>query len=313
MIRYLLRRLLWSLATLAGMSIVAFLLVALAPGDPVTAELRFLGVPADPSTVEALRKEFDLDAPMVERYFRWVGRLVTLNLGTSIATGRPVSDEVGRAVPPTLVLAVFSLLLIILLSSVTGVFASLYPRGVVARFLQSLTIASVSIPLYWLALAAVFIGAVTFGISSFVDSSSFGSLALASALLAFGPGMSISRVVRQRIDDERVDDYVRLAAATGYSPAEILFREVGRVVAPSLVTIWANSFGYLLGGAIVIERIFDRPGLGGLALQAVAARDYPVLQAYLMLAGVLFVGVNWAADAMSAWADPRLRRRGIHD
>jgi peptide/nickel transport system permease protein len=79
------------------------------------------------------------------------------------------------------------------------------------------------------------------------------------------------------------------------------------------VTIWASAFGYLLGGAVVIERIFDRPGLGSLALQAVAARDYPVLQAYLMLTGVLFVGANWVADVLSAWADPRLRRRGIHD
>ena len=313
MIRYLARRLLWSLATLAGMSVVAFSLVAVAPGDPITAELRFLGVPADPSTVEALREEFDLDAPVVERYFRWVARLVTLDLGRSIATGRPVAGEVGRAIPPTLVLALFSLALIVLMSSVTGVFASLHPRGWAARALQGLTIASVSIPLYWLALAAVFIGGVTFGVTSFVDSSSFGSLALAATLLAFGPGMSVSRVVRQRIDDERLEDYVRLAAATGYSPVRILFRDIGRVVAPSLVTIWGNSFGYLLGGAIVIERIFDRPGLGSLALQAVAARDYPVVQAYLMLAGALFVGVNWAADAMSAWADPRLRRRRIHD
>lgn len=313
MIRYLARRLLWSLATLAGMSVVAFSLVAFAPGDPITAELRFLGVPADAATVEALRKEFDLDAPVVERYFRWVARMVTLDLGTSIATGRPVVDEVGRAVPSTLVLAVFSLVLIVVMSLVTGVFASLYPRGLAARVLQGVTIASVSIPLYWLALAAVFLGAVTCGVTSLVDSSSFGNLALAATLLAFGPGMSISRVVRQRIADERVEDYVRLAAAAGRSPSEILFRDIGRVVAPSLVTIWGNSFGYLLGGAIVMERILDRPGLGSLALQAVAARDYPVLQTYLMLAGVLFVGVNWAADALSAWADPRLRRRGIHD
>jgi len=313
MTRYVLRKLLWSAGTLAGMSVVAFLLATLAPGDPVTAELRFLGVPANPDTVEALRKELDLDAPLPERYLRWTGRLVTLNLGKSIASGRPVLDELGQALPPTLTLAAVSLALIVMLSLATGAVASLYPRGALARFLRVLTVASVSIPLYWLALAAVFVGSVTIGIASLVDSASWGSLALAAALLALAPGMSVSRVVRQRIDDERVEDYVRLAAATGQSPWEILFREIARVVAPSIVTIWASSFGYLLGGAVVIERIFDRPGLGNLALQAVAARDYPVLQAYLMLAGVLFVGANWAADVLSAWADPRLRRRGIHD
>jgi peptide/nickel transport system permease protein len=312
MIRYLLRRLLWSAATLAGMSVVAFLLVALAPGDPILAELRFLGVPAKPDTIAALREQFDLDAPLPERYLRWAARLVTMNLGNSIASGRPVSSELVQALPPTLILAVVSLALIVLLSSVTGVLASLYPRGALARLLRGLTVASVSVPLYWLALAAVFLGSVTFGIGSFVDPSSFGGLALAATLLSFGPGMSVSRIVQQRIDAERVEDYVRLAAATGQSPARILFEDIGRVVAPSLITIWANSFGYLLGGAVVIERIFDRPGLGNLALQAVAARDYPVLQAYLMLAGLLFVCANWAADALSAWVDPRLRRRGIH-
>lgn len=313
MIQYVLRRLLWSAATLAGMSIIAFLLVALAPGDPVMAELRFLGVPANPDTIEALRQELELDAPLPERYLRWVWRLVTLDLGDSIASGRPVWLELRQALAPTLALAAFALLLIVALSLTTGILASLRPRGSWAGLLRGLTIASVSIPLYWLALAAVFLGSVTFGMGSLVDSSSIGSLALAGSLLALAPGMSASRVVRQRIDDQRVEDYVRLAAATGRSPREILLHEISRVVAPSIVTIWASSFGYLLGGAVVVERIFDRPGLGSLALQAVSARDYPVLQAYLMLAGVLFVAANQAADIVSAWSDPRLRRRGIHD
>lgn len=120
MTRYVLRKLLWSAGTLAGMSVVAFLLAALAPGDPATAELRFLGVPANPDTVEALRKEFDLDAPLPERCLRWAGRLVTLNLGKSIASGRPVLDELGQALPPTLTLAAASLALIVLLSLATG-------------------------------------------------------------------------------------------------------------------------------------------------------------------------------------------------
>lgn len=313
MIGYVLHKLLWSAGTLAGMSVVAFLLAALAPGDPVTAELRFLGVPADAETVDALRKEFGLDAPLPERYLRWAGRLVALDLGNSIANGRPVLDELGRALPPTLTLAALALAMIVILSLTAGALASLYPRGALARFLTGLTVASVSIPLYWLALAAVFVGSITVGIASLLDPSSLGSLFLAAALLAFAPGMSVSRVVRQRVNDERLEDYVRMAAATGQSRSEILFREIGRVAAPAIITIWASSFGYLLGGAVVIERIFDRPGLGNLALQAVAARDYPVLQAYLMLAGILFVAANWTADVLSAWADPRLRRRGIHE
>ncbi|MBK9169020.1 MAG: ABC transporter permease [Bryobacterales bacterium] len=313
MIRYLLKRFLWMAATVLGMSLVAFFLVAFAPGDPIAAELRFLGVPSNPETIDALRREHDLDGPVIERYVRWLGRTIRLELGTSISNGRPVTEELARAAPSTLALAACALLLIVLGSLTAGVAAVLFPRGAVPRILQALTVGVVSIPLYWLALTAIVVGTLTFGFTALMDPSSPANLALAAALLALGPGLGIGRTARQRIADERLEDYVRLAAAIGHSPGQILVRDIGRVVAPSLVTMWANSFGYLLGGSVVIERIFDRPGLGSLALQAIAARDYPVLQAYLMLAGVLFVAVNWAADGVSAWADPRLRRRGIHD
>lgn len=313
MIHYLFRRLAWTAATVFGMSIVAFALVAFAPGDPVAAELRFLGVPANPETVEALRREYDLDVPLVQRYGRWAGRMARLDLGTSIASGRPVVGELARAIPSTLALAAYSLGLIVLLSLGTGIAAALSPRGLAARLFQTLTIAVVSIPLYWLALMVLVLSAWSVGATAITQPDSFASLSLAAALLALSPGLSMGRVVRQRIADERVEDYVRLAAATGLGPGQILVQDIGRVIGPSLITLWGNSFGYLLGGSVVVERIFDRPGLGNLALQAISARDYPVLQAYLMLAGVLFVAVNWVADAGSALADPRLRRRGIHD
>jgi len=168
------------------------------------------------------------------------------------------------------------------------------------------------VPLYWLALAAVVVGSVTLGVTTVVSATWKENLLLPAMLLALGPGLSIGRVVRQKIIDERLEDYVRLSAVVGQAPWRILVLEIGRVVVPSLASMWANSFGFLLGGSVVIERIFDRPGLGNLALQAIAARDYPVLQAYLMLAGLLFISVNRTADLFSAWVDPRLRRGGIH-
>jgi ABC-type dipeptide/oligopeptide/nickel transport system permease component len=310
--RVFLSRILGSAATLLGMSMLAFLLVALAPGDPITAELRFMGVPANPATVDALRRQYDLDAPITHRYVRWIGRVVRLDLGTSIANGRPVTDELVRALPSTLALALLSLGFIVVLSLGAGAAASLRPGGFGARILQALTVAVSSVPLYWLALAAVVVGSVTLGVTTVVSATWKENLLLPSMLLAMGPGLTVGRVVRQKIIDERLEDYVRLSAVVGQAPWRILVLEIGRVVVPSLASMWANSFGFLLGGSVVIERIFDRPGLGNLALQAIAARDYPVLQAYLMLAGLLFIAVNWTADLFSAWADPRLRRGGIH-
>ncbi len=307
------RRLLWTLTTIALMSMVAFLLVAIAPGDPVVAELRFMGVPATPNTVEALRREFDLDAPLPVRYARWIVRLSRLDLGESIASGRPVAAELARALPWTLQLAFVSLVMIVALSLSTGLAAALHPYGRLTTFLRGLTIMAISIPVYWLALAAVGLGAVVLGWSTVVSDASLGGLLLPAFILSLAPGLAIGRVVRQRVIDERLEDHVHLAVALGRSPAQILIQDVGVVIGPSLVTMWATTFGYLLGGAVVVERIFDRPGLGNLALHAIAARDYPVLQAYLLCAGVAFVLVNAAADLLSAWLDPRLRRSRVDD
>jgi ABC-type dipeptide/oligopeptide/nickel transport system permease component len=310
--RFLASRILGSAATLLGMSVLAFFLVAIAPGDPITAELRFMGVPANPATVDALRRQYDLDAPIPQRYLRWAGRVVRLDLGTSIASGRPVAQELGRALPSTMALALLSLAFIVALSLGAGAAAAMRPGGFGAPLLHAATIAATSVPLYWLALAAVVAGAVTLGVTTVVSATWRDNLLLPSMLLALGPGLTIGRVVRQKIIDERLEDYVRLASVVGQRQWRILVQEIGPVAIPSLASMWANSFGFLLGGSVVVERIFDRPGLGNLALQAISARDYPVLQAYLMLAGVLFIAVNWTADLASAWADPRLRRGGIH-
>jgi ABC-type dipeptide/oligopeptide/nickel transport system permease component len=309
---YLLRRLGGALVSAGLMSVFAFALIALAPGDPIAAELRFLGVPARPDTVDRLRREFDLDAPVAVRYARWLNRVATLDLGTSIASGRPVAREIGGALASTLALALTSSLFMMAISSVAGGAAAVWHQGWISRGLRASTIAVLSIPLYWLALAVVFIGAVTLDWSSVVGEPSPSNLVVPAAIVALGPGLAVGRLIRQRILDERLEDHVRFATGLGRSPWQILSGDIAVVIAPAIITAWATSFGSLLGGSVIAERVFDRPGLGTLALQAVAARDYPVLQAYLMLAGLLFLVVNWLAEIVSAWIDPRLRRAGVH-
>ena len=312
MVRYLIERLLWTTATLVGMSVVAFSLVALAPGDPISAELRFLGVPAKPETLEALRREYDLDAPLPERYVRWATRVVRLDLGRSIASGRPVAGELARALPSTLALAFVTLVLIIVISVLAASLVIIPAPPWVDRLLQGATVAALSVPVYWVALAALTVGLLWLRVPGLLDSDSWANLGVASILLACAPGLSIGRIIRERVAAERSEDYVRFGTALSLSGRQILFTDIGRVVAPAFVTLLANSFGFLLGGSIVMERVFNRPGLGSLALQAIAARDYPVLQSYLLLSGTLFVFVNAVADLLSVWADPRLRRVGDH-
>jgi ABC-type dipeptide/oligopeptide/nickel transport system permease component len=198
------------------------------------------------------------------------------------------------------------------ISLLAGAAGTLAASPAIDRMLQVLTVGVLSIPLYWLALVVIAVGLLRMSIPGLLDAESTANLALAASLLALGPGLSTGRILRQRIAGERTEEYVRLGIALGVSGSRILREDIARVAAPALMTMWATSFGYLIGGSVVIERVFDRPGLGNLALQAIAARDYPVLQAYLLLAGTLFVAVNTTADLLSAWIDPRLRRGGIH-
>jgi ABC-type dipeptide/oligopeptide/nickel transport system permease component len=299
MTAYFLRRTVWSLATLLGISLAAFLLISVAPGDPITAELRSMGITAKPHTVDSLRREFGLDAPLPERYLRWLGRSARLDFGRSISTGRPVIEELRRAMGPTAVLTAQAMALIVVLSIGLGFLASRFENAVIGMGLRVTAIVAVSVPIYWLALLLLAHAGSAQG--------------LAAPLLALGPSLAISRVLKQRIDAERLEDYVRFAGTTGANPTTILFSEIARPVLPLLFTLWGNALGYLLGGSIVVERIFGISGLGSLALQAIAARDYPVLQSYLLLAGAVFVASNWLADLLSAWADPRLRYRGAYD
>lgn len=310
LMQYLWKRALWMMVTITGMSVVAFSLVLFAPGDPINAELRFLGVPAKPETIAALRREYHLDAPMPERYVRWASRVMRFDFGRSIASGRPVRVEIGRALPSTLELAVTTLVLISALSLLLASTVLLSGAQWLDRLLQGCLVAGLSIPLYWLALASLAAGLLWFRVPALLDSESWINLAASASLLAVAPSLSIARVLRERIAAERAEDYVRLGMALGLRRREILLSDIGRVIAPAYFTLLANAFGFLLGGSIVMERVFDRPGLGNLALQAIAARDYPVVQAYLLLAGLLFVVVNASADLLGAWADPRLRRRG---
>lgn len=311
MMRAIVSRLGWSLLTLVGMSLVAFALPLAAPGDPVMAQLRFLGVPAQPDTIERLRAEFALDAPWPQRYVQWLSRVVRADLGTSIATGRPVAHELAVATPQTMELAATALALTIAISLAAGVGAAQTRTTFVAALLHGATVVVGSMPVFLIGLVVLSTLGARLGWLSVIGGGAAGT-AIAAATLALAPGLAAGRLVRQRILDERREDHVRLAVVMGRTPVQVLWQDIAPAIAPAILAVWTTAYGALLGGSVVVERLFDRPGLGSLALHAIDARDYPVLQAYLLLSGAVFVAVSWAGDLLAAWLDPRLRRTGIH-
>ncbi|SNZ19460.1 ABC transporter permease [Cohaesibacter gelatinilyticus] len=308
MFRFFLNRFGATLPTLLGMSFVAFAIVTLAPGDPVQMELRAMGVVPKPEDIAAIKAEYGLDKPFLARYIHWLWRAVQLDFGTSIATGRSVIEEIGLYLPATLMLAISSLVGSIVISLFLGALAIMGNR-LTASLLRAITILLVSIPSFWLALILIHVFILNLGWSRLVGEGDLSDLILPALTLSLGAGASLGRLVYERVRAEACEDYVRLAIAKGISPLGILISHIApRIIGP-LVTVWATTLGWMLGGAVIVESIFGWPGLGQLILQAIGQRDYPVIQGYLVLMGLVFVTTSLIADLVVVVADPQLRRR----
>ena len=311
MLRFILYRLAAALPTLLGMSFVAFAIVALAPGDPVMMELRAMGIVPKPEDIAAIQAEYGLDKPFFARYFDWLGRAVQFEFGTSVATGRTVIAEIMIHLPATLALAISSLIGAIIISLTLGTVAVVVDRFTGAG-LRGITILLVSVPSFWLALLLIYAFVLRLGWTRLVGDGSLGDLVLPTITLSLGAGAALGRVVFERIRAEKCEDYVRLAIAKGLGPTRILIGHIApRIIGP-LATAWTNTFGALLGGAVIVENIFGWPGLGQLILEAIAQRDFPVIQAYLVFMGLTFFVTSLIADIIVILADPQLRRRLGH-
>ena len=308
MLRFILIRLATAVPTLLGMSFVAFVIVALAPGDPVLMELRALGIVPEPEDVAALQAEFGLDRPLLQRYFEWLWRALRLDFGTSVATGRPVMSEIALHLPATLALAISALFGAVVISLTLGVLAATSSK-VACAGLRGITILMVSMPSFWLALVLIYIFVLRLRWARLVGDGSPVDLVLPAITLSLAAGAALGRMVFERIRAEMSEDHVRLAIAKGVHPLRILLGHIApRVIGP-LATAWANAFGGLLGGAVIVESIFGWPGLGQLILQAIAQRDFPVIQAYLVFMGLIFFATSLLADLAVILSDPQLRRR----
>ncbi len=307
---FVLRRLLALPPLLLAMSVLAFALVAAAPGDPVRAEALRQGIALGADNEAALRAELGLDGHPIERYVRWLSRAVQGDFGRSLATRRPVIDEIGTHLAPTLALAVAALLAAVPLALAAGLAAALARSVWAAALWRALNVLLVSTPGYWLALIALYVFALRWGLVEVVSDGRAVDLLLPALVLALGAAAPAGRLVRERALQVMSEDPLRLAVAQGLPT----WRIVGTRVLPGAlvpaIAVWANGFGALLGGAVVVESVFGWPGLGRLVLQSIAERDLPVLQAYLCLMGLVYVGVNLAADLLAAMLDPRLREAG---
>jgi ABC-type dipeptide/oligopeptide/nickel transport system permease component len=301
--RFVLRRILLAIPTLFGVLVVVFLLLYVAPGDPVAA---MVGERADAETIERLRRELRLDDPLHERFGHYVARVVRGDLGRSYITDRPIMLDIRERFPKTLQLAAAAMLFATVAGVTLGVLSARNPGGWTDRLSLGASYLGVSFPVYWVALLLILLFAVTL---HWLPPSGYGGwtyLILPALALGMRSVAFLARVTRSAMIEALAADYTRTARAKGLGEGAVVLHHALRNASIPIITVLGLDFGGYLTGSILTETVFSWPGLGRYVVNAIARRDLPAIQgAVLFLSGV-FVMVNLAVDIAYAKSDPRV-------
>jgi ABC-type dipeptide/oligopeptide/nickel transport system permease component len=303
MTRFIVRRLLLAIPTLVGVLIVAFLLLYVAPGDPVMA---MVGERADEETIARLRRELRLDEPIYKQFGHYVGGVVRGDLGRSYITNRPIQQDIRERFPKTLQLAGAAMLLAAVVGITLGILSAWRPGGLIDRFALGLAYLGVSFPVFWVGLLLILLFAVTL---RWLPPSGFGgweylilpALALGMRSIAF-----LARMTRSAMLEALGSDFVRTARAKGLTERTVIARHALRNALIPIITVLGLDFGSYLTGSILTETIFSWPGLGRYVVNAIARRDLPAIQGSVLFLSAVFVMVNLITDLAYAKADPRV-------
>jgi len=304
MIGFTLRRLVLLLPVFFVVSLVVFFIIHLVPGDPIDNLMRAGSTPEQRLQIAA---KYGLDRSLVEQYVTWMGRLLTGDLGTSIIQGRPVSALIARNLPYSLELGIAALLFSTLTGIAAGVIAASYQGTRVDDTITGFILLGSTVPSFWLGLLLILVFAVWLGWVPVSGARGWSSLILPTIAAGLGGIALVARVTRIAMIETSRQDFVTLLHAKGLPPFIIQLRHVLRHAMVPVVTILSLRIGWVLGGAVTIEYVFARPGLGSLLIRALNQRDYPLVQGcLLMLAMAVIIGAL-IGDIVQAAMDPRQR------
>jgi peptide/nickel transport system permease protein len=304
MTRYISLRLLFALPALWLILTMVFLLAHIVPGDPVQ---QMLGEGARDEDLDQLRHSLGLDQPLRVQYGRYVAGVLHGNLGESFRFQQPVSEVVLSHYPATLELAVVALVVCAAIGIPAGMLAAQHRGTATDHAIGVFTLLGLSVPNFALGPVLILLFSVILGWLPVSGRGGLGHLVLPAITLGAALAAILSRMVRTSVIEELSSDYVRTARAKGLSESAVLFRHAFRNALIPILTILGLQFGTLLAGTIVTETIFSWPGIGRLAVQAIEARDYPLLQGCILLIAVSYVIVNLLTDLVYAFVDPRVR------
>ena len=306
MAQYIVKRLLGLLPTLLLVALLVFLFVHLLPGDPARLAA---GPDATPETVELVREDLGLDKPLPEQFVRFIGGVLRWDFGTSLRTKRPVATEISERFMPTFWLTLWSMLWSVVIGMALGVASAVWRNRWPDRVGMTLAVSGISFPAFALGMVLMQLFAVQLGWLPAIGNDTWRSYILPSLTLGAAVAAIMARFTRSAFVDILGEDFIRTARAKGLGERSIVARHALRNALIPVVTMMGLQFGYLLGGSIVVEKVFNWPGLGRLLVDAVDMRDYPVIQALVLLFSLEFILINLVVDVLYAVINPAIRYR----
>lgn len=303
MFRFLVRRLIVALLVAATVMTLAFILTRLS-GDLA---ISIAGPNATAADIEAVRKAYGLDRPVIEQFLDWVGRAVTGDLGNSYFFQTRVSTLIAERMPVTLTLGLTGLSLALLISIPMGILAAVRENTNFDRAVQMVALIGQAMPSFWLGLLLMIVFGLSLGWLPISGTGSWEHFVMPGIVLAFSAVPALTRLTRAGMIQAMASDYIRTARAKGLSRASILLKHALRNAAIPVVAIAAVQLGFMLGGSIVIEQVFALHGVGFLAWESIAKNDFPVVQAVVLVLAVIYVALTMVSDLLNAVLDPRLR------
>ncbi|EAX8573221.1 glutathione ABC transporter permease GsiC [Salmonella enterica subsp. enterica serovar Newport] len=304
MLNYVLKRLLGLIPTLLIVAVLVFLFVHLLPGDPARL---IAGPEADAQVIALVRQQLGLDQPLHVQFWRYITHVLQGDFGTSMVSRRPVSEEIASRFLPTLWLTITSMIWAVLFGMAIGIAAAVWRNRWPDRLGMTLAVTGISFPAFALGMLLMQIFSVDLGWQPTVGADSWQHYILPSLTLGAAVASVMARFTRSSFVDVLSEDYMRTARAKGVSETWVVLKHGLRNAMSPVVTMMGLQFGFLLGGSIVVEKVFNWPGLGRLLVDSVDMRDYPVIQAEVLLFSLEFILINLVVDVLYAAINPAIR------
>jgi peptide/nickel transport system permease protein len=313
MIQYTIKRLISSIPILVIVAVMVFLLIHMIPGNPAAL---MLGSEATPEQIAELSAKMGLDQPLAVQFIKWAGDLLHGDFGDSLFFGIPVVEVMKNKVEPTALLVVYGMVIAMLIGIPAGVISAIYRERIPDRICMFISMLGISAPSFWLALNLIILFSINGGIfpavgyESISSAGFFKSIFVYLTLPAFSLGVSraasVARVTRSGMLDVLGNDYIRTAKAKGLSAGRVIVPHALKNAMNPVLTQIGISVAQLAGGAVVIETIFNIQGLGSLAFNAIQRRDYPMIQGYILIIAMVYIGINLLVDILYKVFDPRV-------